>query len=78
MTTTLTSRRPTDRRPTGTTSRRRTSPRDEAGAASAEYAAVTAAGVGLGGILIKLLTSDFGQSMLERLFDSFLSLVGIG
>lgn len=78
MTTTLTPRRPADRPATGTSFWRRAPRRVEDGAASAEYAAVTAAGVGLGGILIKLLTSDFGQSMLERLFDSFLSLVGIG
>lgn len=78
MTTTHTTHRLADGQPTGVTTPREAFHRDEAGAASAEYAAVTAAGVGLGGILIKLLTSDFGQSMLERLFDSFLSLVGIG
>ena len=52
--------------------------RDQVGAASAEYAAVTAAGCGLAGVLIKLLTSDFGQRMLTRLFDFFLSMIGIG
>ena len=52
--------------------------RDEAGAATAEYAAVTAAGVGIAGVLIKLLTSDFGQRLLERLFDFFLTMIGIG
>jgi hypothetical protein len=50
----------------------------ETGAASAEYAAVTACGVGLGGILLKLLTSDFGQSMLESIFAFFLKTLGIG
>ena len=52
--------------------------RDQVGAVSAEYAAVTAAGCGLAGVLIKLLTSDFGQRMLTRLFDFFLSMIGIG
>lgn len=50
---------------------------DEAGAASAEYAVVTAAGVGIGGILIKLLTSDWGQALLQRLLEFFLSSVGV-
>ena len=52
--------------------------RDETGAASAEYAVVTAAGVGIGGILIKLLTSDWGQALLERLLEFFLASVGLG
>lgn len=52
--------------------------RDEAGAASAEYAVVTAAGVGIGGVLIKLLTSDWGQALLQRLLDFFLAMVGVG
>jgi hypothetical protein len=52
--------------------------RNEVGAASAEYAAVTAAGVGLAGVLIKLLTSDFGQQLLRMLVDFFLSMVGVG
>ena len=52
--------------------------RDQLGAVSAEYAAVTAAGCGLAGVLIKLLTSDFGQRMLTGLFDFFLSSIGIG
>lgn len=52
--------------------------RDEAGAASAEYAVVTAAGVGIGGILIKLLTSDWGQALLQKLLEFFLASVGVG
>jgi len=52
--------------------------RDELGAVSAEYAAVTAAGCGLAGVLIKLLTSDFGQRLLRTLFDFFLTMIGIG
>jgi hypothetical protein len=51
--------------------------REEAGAASAEYAVVTAAGVGIGGILIKLLTSDWGQQLLKKLLDFFLAMVGV-
>ena len=52
--------------------------RKQVGAASAEYAAVTAAGCGFAGVLIKLLTSEFGQSLLKRILDFFLSMVGIG
>ncbi len=51
--------------------------RDETGAVSAEYAVVTAAGVGFGGLLIKLLTSDFAQSLLKQLLDFFLGQVGL-
>jgi hypothetical protein len=51
---------------------------DETGAASAEYAAVTACGVGLAGVLMKLLTSDFGQNLLQRLLEFFLGMIGIG
>jgi len=50
----------------------------EVGAASAEYAAVTACGVGLAGVLMKLLTSDFGQNLLKTLLEFFLKMVGIG
>ena len=50
----------------------------ETGAVSAEYAAVTACGVGLGGILLKLLTSDWGQAMLKTIFEFFLRMLGIG
>lgn len=50
----------------------------ETGAASAEYAAVTACGVGIAGVLMKLLTSDFGQALLEKVLNFFLSMIGIG
>jgi hypothetical protein len=50
----------------------------EAGAASAEYAAVTACGVGIAGVLMKLLTSDFGQALLEKVLNFFLGMIGIG
>ena len=51
---------------------------DQRGAASAEYAAVTAAGCGFAGVLIKLFTSDFGQNLLKMLLEFFLQMVGIG
>ncbi len=51
--------------------------RTQIGAATAEYAAVTAVGCGFAGVLIKLLTSDFGQSLLKTLLDFFLKMVGI-
>ena len=52
--------------------------RTQLGAASPEYAAVTAAGCGLAGVLIKLLSSDFGQKLIETILGFFLSMVGIG
>lgn len=52
--------------------------RRQIGAATAEYAAVTAAGCGFAGVLIKLLTSDFGQSLLHTILNFFLKMIGIG
>ncbi len=52
--------------------------RTQIGAASAEYAAVTAAGCGLAGVLIKLLSSDFGQQLIRTILDFFLKMIGIG
>ena len=52
--------------------------RKQIGAASAEYAAVTAAGCGLAGVLIKLLSSDFGQKLIEMILSFFLKMIGIG
>ncbi len=52
--------------------------RNQLGAASAEYAAVTAAGCGFAGVLIKLITSDFGQNLLKMLLEFFLKMVGVG
>ena len=52
------------------------------GAATAEYAVVTVAAAGLGGILIKLLTSDWFIEILKRILESViraaLSFFGIG
>ena len=52
--------------------------RNQRGVTTAEYAVVTAAGCGFAGILIKLLTSDWGESLLKKLFDFFLSMIGLG
>ncbi len=52
--------------------------RKEKGAATAEYAVVTAAGAGFGALLLKLLTSDWGQALLQKIFDFFLKMIGLG
>lgn len=51
--------------------------RTERGVTSAEYAVVTAAGCGFATVLIKLLTSDFGQQLLETLFEILMKVVGL-
>lgn len=51
--------------------------RNERGVSTAEYAVVTAAACGFGGVLITLLESDFGQSLLKMLFDLVLGVVGL-
>ncbi len=51
--------------------------RNERGVTSAEYAVVTAAGCGFATVLIKLLTSDFGQSLLKTLFEILMKVVGL-
>jgi hypothetical protein len=52
------------------------------GAATAEYAVVTVAAAGLGGILIKLLTSDWFLELLKRILEMIiraaLAFFGIG
>lgn len=52
--------------------------RNQKGVTSAEYAVVTAAGCGFASVLIKLLTSDWGQALLKQLFDFFLKMIGLG
>lgn len=47
------------------------------GVATAEYAVATAAGCGFAAVLIKLLSSDFGQQLLRTLFDLVLKMIGI-
>jgi hypothetical protein len=49
--------------------------RNEIGASTAEYAAVTCGGVGIAGVLIKLVTSDFGQDLLKGIFDHVMDLL---
>lgn len=51
--------------------------RNQRGVTTAEYAVVTAAGCGFGGILIKLLTSEWGQALIKKLFDFFLHMIGV-
>ncbi|MGZ5417197.1 MAG: DUF4244 domain-containing protein [Nocardioides sp.] len=51
--------------------------RNQKGVASAEYAVATAAGCGFAALLIKLLTSDWGQALLKTLFDLVLKMIGI-
>jgi len=51
---------------------------DERGITTAEYAVGTAAGAGLAGLLYKMLTGGFGDTLLTTLFDHVLELLGIG
>ncbi|MDQ6641496.1 MAG: DUF4244 domain-containing protein [Actinomycetota bacterium] len=50
--------------------------RDEAGTTTAEYTVVTGAACAFGALLFKLLTSDWGQRILETGFRSILKLLG--
>jgi hypothetical protein len=52
-------------------------PRNQKGVSTAEYAVVTAAGAGFGAILLKLLGSDFGQTLIKTIFDTFLKMIGL-
>jgi hypothetical protein len=56
--------------------------RSDLGAATAEYAVVTVAAAGLGGILIKLLTSDWFIEILKKILELILravfSIFGLG
>lgn len=51
--------------------------RTERGVTTAEYAVVTAAGCGFASVLIKLLTSEWGQRLLKTLFDLIMKVIGI-
>ena len=51
---------------------------DERGITTAEYAVGTAAGAGLAGLLYKMLTGGFGDTLLTTLFDHVLGLLGVG
>ena len=50
---------------------------DERGVATAEYAVATAAGCGLAAVLVKLLTSDWGEKLLKMLFELILKVIGL-
>jgi len=50
--------------------------RSERGVTTAEYAVVTAAGCGFASVLIKLLTSEWGQRLIETAFKAVLKLIG--
>jgi Flp pilus assembly pilin Flp len=56
--------------------------RTDRGAATAEYAVVSVAAAGLGGLLIKLLTSDWFQGLLRQILggiiNMFLQAIGLG
>jgi len=62
--------------------RRVVGPRGDRGAATAEYAVVTVAAAGLGGLLIKILTSEWFQAILRTILEwiikAALSFFGIG
>ncbi len=49
----------------------------ERGSATAEYAVVTAAGCGFGAVLLRLLMSDWGQSLIKKVFQVFLGMIGL-
>jgi hypothetical protein len=49
--------------------------RDELGMSTAEYAVGTVSACGFAGLLFKLLTSDFGQSLLKNIFDKVLGIL---
>ena len=50
--------------------------RDESGTTTAEYTVVTGAAVGFGALLFKLITSEWGQRILETVFRGILRLIG--
>jgi hypothetical protein len=52
-------------------------PNDQRGITTAEYAVGTAAGAGFAALLYKFLTSEFGQKLLETLFQWVLDRIGI-
>jgi len=49
--------------------------RAEAGMTTAEYAVGTVSACGFAGLLFKLLTSDFGQTILESVFSKITDLL---
>jgi hypothetical protein len=51
--------------------------RTEQGVTTAEYAVCTAAACGFASVLIKLLMSDWGQTLLKTLFKLIMKVIGI-
>jgi Flp pilus assembly pilin Flp len=51
--------------------------RNQRGVTTAEYAVVTAAGCGFASVLIKLLTSDWGQELIKTLFALIMRVLGL-
>lgn len=51
--------------------------RTQRGVATAEYAVATAAGCGFAAVLIKLLSSDWGQNLLKMLFELITKMIGL-
>lgn len=51
--------------------------RNQKGVATAEYAVATAAGCGFAAVLIKLLSSDWGQNLLKMLFELVTKMIGL-
>lgn len=51
--------------------------RNERGVTTAEYAVVTAAGCGFASVLIELLTSGWGKTLLTTLFELIMKVVGL-
>ena len=49
--------------------------RSEAGMTTAEYAVGTVSACGFAGLLYKILTSDFAESLLEQIFSSILKML---
>jgi hypothetical protein len=48
---------------------------NEAGMTTAEYCVGTVSACGFGGLLYTILTSDFGQSLLQGIFDKITGLL---
>jgi hypothetical protein len=54
----------------------RTPAGSEAGTTTAEYTVVTGAACAFGALLFKLLTSEWGQKILQTAFRSIIKLLG--
>ncbi len=53
----------------------RATPLNESGMTTAEYAVGTVSACGFGGLLYELLTSSFGQNLLQGIFDKITGLL---